>query len=190
MNQAKLYISFWNICLDNLPDGDCRRRRITTAQAKELIEQARKEQKLEGYSEDDLLAPYKQDERKKFEELCSALRKYCGIKLSVKDFVHKVDADLWVTNPLNAMQVQYGDCLLVITCAYTLLNKTKQGEAVSFKIQPSSIEFYTIEEIEHHFMEESLTPLSDKDRDLFFAILDDPTPPNEALRKAMKRQNY
>jgi hypothetical protein len=45
-----------------------------------------------------------------------------------------------------------------------------------------------VQEIPHKFMEESLTPLSDRDRDIFLAALDDPTPPNEALRRAMERQ--
>ena len=43
-----------------------------------------------------------------------------------------------------------------------------------------------VEEI--RFVEESLVPLSDADRDLFLALLDNPPPPNEALRKAMGRQ--
>jgi hypothetical protein len=38
------------------------------------------------------------------------------------------------------------------------------------------------------FSEETLMPLSDRDRDIFLAILEDSTPPNEALRKAMERQ--
>lgn len=38
------------------------------------------------------------------------------------------------------------------------------------------------------FMEESLTPLSDRDRDLFLSLLDNPPPLNEAMLKAMKRQ--
>ena len=38
------------------------------------------------------------------------------------------------------------------------------------------------------FMEESLAPLSDRDRDLFLSLLENPPPPNEALVKAMKRQ--
>ena len=38
------------------------------------------------------------------------------------------------------------------------------------------------------FPEETLQPLSDRDRDVFLAILEDTSPPNEALRKAMQRQ--
>ena len=38
------------------------------------------------------------------------------------------------------------------------------------------------------FIEESIKPLSDRDRDLFLALLDNPPPPNDALLKAMERQ--
>ena len=38
------------------------------------------------------------------------------------------------------------------------------------------------------FLEEALTPLSDRDRDIFLSLLDNPPGPNEALRKAMERQ--
>ena len=38
------------------------------------------------------------------------------------------------------------------------------------------------------FPEETLQPLSDRDRDIFLAILEDTSPPNEALRKAIERQ--
>jgi hypothetical protein len=186
MKQGKLYISFWNICLENLPEGNFTRRRIAPTEAKQWIEQARKEDKLRCYSEDDLLAPYREEQLKKHEELCSTLQKHCKIKLSITDFLHKVDSELWCTNPLNALQLQYPDCLLIINCAYTLQKKTKRGESLSFKTEPSSIEFHTIEEIEHRFIKESFPTLSDKDLELFFAVLDNVPPANERLRKLME----
>ena len=41
-----------------------------------------------------------------------------------------------------------------------------------------------IPEDELRFYEETVTPLSDRDRDLFLALLDDPPPANEALKRA------
>jgi uncharacterized protein (DUF1778 family) len=41
-----------------------------------------------------------------------------------------------------------------------------------------------VPEDEYRFPEESVTPLSDRDRDRFLAMLDDPPAANEALRKA------
>jgi hypothetical protein len=40
---------------------------------------------------------------------------------------------------------------------------------------------------EIRFYEESVTPLSDRDRDLFLDLLDNPPKPNETLRRAFKR---
>ena len=44
----------------------------------------------------------------------------------------------------------------------------------------------TIPEDELRFYEESAAPLSDRDRDLFLALLDKPPAANEALRRAAK----
>ncbi len=41
-----------------------------------------------------------------------------------------------------------------------------------------------VPEDEYRFPEESVTPLSDRDRDLFLALLDNPPAANEALRRA------
>lgn len=43
-----------------------------------------------------------------------------------------------------------------------------------------------IPEDELPFVEESMTPLSDRDRDLFLALLDEPPSPNEALKRLME----
>jgi hypothetical protein len=45
----------------------------------------------------------------------------------------------------------------------------------------------TIPVDEIRFTEEALQPLSDRDRDIFLAILEDTSPPNEALRKLMAK---
>jgi len=45
-----------------------------------------------------------------------------------------------------------------------------------------------IPEDELPFREEVTTPLSDQDRDLFLALLDNPPPANEALKKAVAQQ--
>jgi uncharacterized protein (DUF1778 family) len=41
-----------------------------------------------------------------------------------------------------------------------------------------------VPEDEYRFAEESVTPLSDRDRDLFLTLLDNPPAANEALRRA------
>ncbi len=39
------------------------------------------------------------------------------------------------------------------------------------------------------FVEESMAPLSDRDRDIFLALLDNPPPPNDALRRLLTSGN-
>jgi hypothetical protein len=46
---------------------------------------------------------------------------------------------------------------------------------------------WVIPEDEVRFYEESATPLSDRDRDIFLSLLVNPPPPNEALRRVTTR---
>src|SRR5712675_1164006 len=39
------------------------------------------------------------------------------------------------------------------------------------------------------FVEEAMAPLSDRDRDVFLALLDNPPPPNDALRRLLKSEH-
>ncbi len=39
------------------------------------------------------------------------------------------------------------------------------------------------------FIEEAMAPLSDRDRDVFLALLDNPPPPNDALRRLLTSRN-
>ena len=45
-----------------------------------------------------------------------------------------------------------------------------------------------VPEDEIRFREEAATPLSDRDRDRFLALPDNPPPPNEALRRAARHK--
>jgi hypothetical protein len=67
----------------------------------------------------------------------------------------------------------------------TLANATLLVEKVSdteYRVRLAK----TIPVDEIRFIEESLLPLSDRDRDIFLAALDDTSPPNEALRNLME----
>ena len=151
MNSEKLFISFWNVCLDNLPEGTFIRRRITPGDAKRCIEQARVANALLGVSDDDLLAPYHKREREQHEALCKVLAEHFEIALSLKDFLSKDEEDddpLYSVNPLNCVQVSEGARLLVVTCSY-VLGKTKKKNAPSlFEIAPKTVEFHLVEATE------------------------------------------
>ena len=45
-------------------------------------------------------------------------------------------------------------------------------------------------EDEIRFAEESAAPLSDRERERFLALLDNPPPANEALKKAVRRRRH
>jgi len=140
-----LFISFWDICLDNLPEGTFRHRRLTADDAKGRIEQARQKNKLLGLTKDDLLAPYRKREHKNHEGLCKVLKKHFEISLSLRDFVSDSNGDgLYFINPLNCVQLQSKDQLLVITCAYGLKKKNKDT-LLEYKIEPTTVKFHMIE---------------------------------------------
>jgi addiction module HigA family antidote len=147
MNSEKLLISFWNVCLDNLPEGTFIRRRITPDDARRYIEQARLANALLGVSDDDLLATYHERERENHKALCKALAEHFGIALSLMDFLTEDEEDgdpLYSVNPLNCVQVSDGARLLVVTCAY-VLGKTKKKGAPLFEIAPTTVEFHLLE---------------------------------------------
>ncbi len=148
MSRAKQFLSFWEICLENLPDGEFRRRCITLADAKHLIQQGREKQALLCLSGKDLLAPYHQNERGKYKELYSALQTHSKISISVSDFFSKHETNekpLYFTTPLHCMQLRKHHRLLVITCAYDM--RMSRKTVFGFRLVPSTIRFYLIEVI-------------------------------------------
>jgi hypothetical protein len=57
MSTGRLFIFFWSICLENLPEGAFARRRIIPDEARLSIERARQGGTLLYLADDDLLAP-------------------------------------------------------------------------------------------------------------------------------------
>jgi len=78
MTAGTLFVSFWSLCLDNLPEGDFTRRRITPDDARLAVEQAREGKTLLCLSDTDLLAPYHERERNNHEALCRVLNEHFG----------------------------------------------------------------------------------------------------------------
>jgi hypothetical protein len=148
MSEGKLFISFWDICLENLPEGGAfTRRRITSDAAKLCIEQAQKGQTLLCLTDDDLLAPYCERQRKNHEALCDILRDHFGIDLSLRDFCSKDDdSALYFINSLNFARVKAGSPLLVVNCGYSFPKLDLEGDGMPIsQIEPSSVEFDLIE---------------------------------------------
>jgi hypothetical protein len=142
-----IFVSFWAVCLDNLPPGAFRHRVISPGDAKRIIDQAREHHALLCLSDDDLLAPYRKHERDNHEALCRILKKDWDIDLSLKDFCSNSGGDdhpLYAVNPLSCMQVRDADRLLIVTCNYTL---SENAKATAFEVAPDSIAFHLIEAI-------------------------------------------
>jgi hypothetical protein len=70
----RLYVAFWDLCLDNLPQGRFERRVLGAGDASQMIRAAHTDRSLLCVSKDDLLAPYRTKERRRHEELCAVLR--------------------------------------------------------------------------------------------------------------------
>ena len=150
INTGKLFISFWDICLDNLPEGAFRHRRITPDEARLSIAQARHENKLLCVSDDDIGAPYKKREAQNHEALCRVLGSHLGIALSLADLFSKHDDEndgLSFVNSLNCVQVHDHSRLLVVTCAYVPAKDKTPAGPPAFHIDPETVEFHIIETI-------------------------------------------
>lgn len=145
--KGQLFLCFWDIALDNLPEGSFSHRRITKEDARSRVEHARQEGRLLCVSNDDLLAPYRKCEAQSHKELCTVLSEHFAISLSIKDFVTAMDHEgepLYTTAPLQCVQVQGKDQLLVVTCGYSM--PTARGKSLpNFPIAPETVEFHLIE---------------------------------------------
>jgi hypothetical protein len=149
MKSPKLFVSFWHVCLENFPEGTFIHRRMKPADARRAISAARKRKSLLCVSQDDLLAPYRQRERKNHFDLCRVLTNEFGIELTVANFCGNFDDEddsMVSINPLNIVQVSGRDRLIIANCAYTL-DKRKRKDRLTFKVEPSTVGFHLIETV-------------------------------------------
>lgn len=144
---GKLFVSFWDICLDNLPDGAFVQRRIAPNVARRAIDKARCEGRLLCVSKDGVQAPQRMHQRENHNCLRGALKKHFGISLAFRDFTGSFkssEGTMYSITPLECVQVEDGNRLLVVNCACTL-DKRERRDQLSFSIAPDSIEFHLIE---------------------------------------------
>ena len=147
MPMNTLFLSFWNIALDNFPEGDFRHRQIPADDARKRINEAQSAGVLQCVSGDDLIAPFRKREREKHQEFCDVLASQFGIALSLKDFCledHKEEGPLYCVHPLDLAEIDADNSLLVLTCGYRL-DETSKGERPRFSIEPSDVEFHLFE---------------------------------------------
>ena len=146
---SRLYISFWDLCVDNLPQGRFERRVIGAGDASQMIRAARVGKTLLCVSKEDLLAPYRSKERQRHEELCRLLRASYDCPLRFEDFLTTFDdeeAAILSITPLEVAELKPQDRLLVVTCSYQLADKTERNAGLEehFALAADSVEFHLI----------------------------------------------
>jgi hypothetical protein len=147
---SRLFVSFWALCLENLPLGLVSHRELTAKDAKRLIDKARAAHSLRGVSQDDLLAPYGKREKGNHAKLCRVLTEDYEIALSLEDFVlddrdDKGRADYFI-NPLQFAQIERAKRLLVVNCHYVLPKRSRKAR-LEFDVAADSVTFHLFESV-------------------------------------------
>jgi len=145
----RLYVSFWDLCLDNLPQGRFERGVIGADDASQMIRAAHTDKTLLCVSKDDLLAPYRTKERRRHEALCAVLRASYDCPLCFEDFLTTFDGEETAVEsitPLQVAELKPKDRLLVVTCNYELADKTKRNGDLEdcFVLAADSVGFHLI----------------------------------------------
>ena len=147
--RERLFVSFWNVCLENIPEGTFVHRRLTPDEARRLIDAARRAGTLSGVSEEDLFAPYEKRQKRNHKNLCHILGEHYGIALSLRDFVISAEEEgerYHTIHPLQFAELDDASRLIVVSCHYTLPEQRKKG-ALDFDIVPGSVTFHLFEAI-------------------------------------------
>jgi hypothetical protein len=145
----RLYVSFWDLCLDNLPLGRFERRVIGAGDATQMIRVAHTDKTLLCVSKDDLLAPYRTKKRRRHEELCAMLRASYDCPLRFEDFLTTFDDEETAVEsitPLQVAELKPGDRLLIVTCNYQLADKAERNGDLEdcFVLAADSVSFHLI----------------------------------------------
>jgi hypothetical protein len=149
-----LFVSFWHLGLENIPEGTFTHRRVSAEEAKRMIDEARSSGSLRGVSQDDLLAPHEEHEAENHKALCRVLLEHHGIALSIKDFVFKdefEDGCGYTIHPLQFAEIDATSPLIIVNCHYEMASRQNKG-ALKFDVSPDSIAF--------HLFEAAATPTS------------------------------
>jgi hypothetical protein len=149
MPEAALFVSFWDVGLENIPEGTFAHRLLSPATARAMIEAARAAGRLCGASDDDLFAPEQERELRQHEELRRVLAEHHDIALKVDDFLMLDDGDEGFEPPLRPLALVDFDAqnrLLVIDCQYELA-RGQPPSALQFNIDPESVTFHLFEAV-------------------------------------------
>jgi hypothetical protein len=142
---SRLILSFWDLCLDNLPQGRFERRTIAAAEARALIDSARETGTLLCVSSDDLLAPYRARQSRRHAALCAVLRDSYDIPLRFEDFLSGSadrEGGAQSVTPLQTACLQPGDRMMVVSCSYDFSESPRTHDPDDlFSIDRESVDF-------------------------------------------------
>jgi hypothetical protein len=156
---ATLLVSFWDLCLDNFPEGSFAHRKLNASQAKEMIDSAKSAGDLIGVTADDLFAEHATRRAHNHKELRRVLSETYNISLDLEDFVTESSDEegqsMDFVNGLNLYGLSANTKLLLITCCYEFSEKDKNlGDdpdkpfSLGLVTSHDTVEFHLFEAIE------------------------------------------
>jgi hypothetical protein len=147
--RARLLLSFWDLCLENVPQDRFEHRTLTASEARTLIGEARADHALLCVSREDLFAPNRERLRQRYEALSAVLRASYDLPLPVDDFVSGLaeqDGPRASSGTTQFSCLKLSDRLLVVTCRYSFLQCTEvDGAEDCFVIAQDSVTFELFE---------------------------------------------
>ena len=146
---GRLFVSFWQLTLENVPPGTFRHHTLSAADAKTAIVLSRTAKTLQGVSGEDLFAPYNKHKAARHAELREALNIAHGIDLQLMDFTldNEVSSTIY---PLDLVKLTPVNQLLVINCGYSMSVREppdNNDEWPLLRIDPYSIKFHLFEHV-------------------------------------------
>lgn len=149
--QSRLILSFWDICLDNLPEGKFIKRKLDPTNAVAQINAAVSDGALLAVSKNDLFAPYHETAMSKTKELCNVLASDFGISISIETFFDRCDGEDGKETchivPLQIVTILKNCPMIVITCMYEMGDRTKT-DPMGFRVSRNSISFFEFTVVE------------------------------------------
>ena len=147
----RLFVSFWDLCLENLPNGLFEKHELSAADATAMIHAAVSAASIVWVSGEDLLAPYNQHVRRRHEELCSVLRSEHGWPVELKDFLSSVveDPKFATARPLELAEVGPKARLLIVSCCCEFNSQPdkKNDPEALFTIVRDTVTFHLIKKV-------------------------------------------
>lgn len=138
IRSGRLFIPFWAVDINNFPEGLLMHRKLQAEQAASLIREAISRGKCICVSDSDLLAPYKNRQRKKVQDLCALLIRALDVPISFERFLHSVEEESGTVSvlPLQAVTLAPDDALIVVECDSVWL-----GAGLNFELAPDTLRF-------------------------------------------------